>query len=107
MEPAPTVSLAPSVGPSAGVLVLVICRLASLTTLNEAGGVLPVPGRRAPSRYGTNYTVECPYCGKRFKRTSYDTKLNAVARQLNERPRKTLGYETPAERYRQIVASTD
>lgn len=32
-------------------------------------------------------------------------KLNAVARQLNERPRKTLGYETPAERYRQTVAS--
>jgi len=34
-------------------------------------------------------------------------KLNAVARQLNERPRKTLGYETPAERYRQSVASID
>ena len=33
------------------------------------------------------------------------TKLNAVARQMNERPRKTLGYETPAERYRQTVAS--
>ena len=32
-------------------------------------------------------------------------KLNAVARQLNERPRKTLAYETPAERYRQSVAS--
>lgn len=32
-------------------------------------------------------------------------KLNAVARQLNERPRKTLGYETPAERHRQTVAS--
>jgi IS30 family transposase len=32
-------------------------------------------------------------------------KLNAVARKLNERPRKTLGYETPAERYRQCVAS--
>ena len=32
-------------------------------------------------------------------------KLNAVARELNERPRKTLGYETPAERYRQTVAS--
>lgn len=33
-------------------------------------------------------------------------KLNAVARQLNDRPRKTLGYETPADKYRQAVAST-
>ena len=32
-------------------------------------------------------------------------KLNAVARQLNDRPRKTLGYETPADKYRQAVAS--
>jgi IS30 family transposase len=31
--------------------------------------------------------------------------LNAVARLMNERPRKTLGYETPVERYRQTVAS--
>jgi len=33
-------------------------------------------------------------------------KLNAVARRLNERPRKTLNYETPAERFSQSVAST-
>ena len=33
-------------------------------------------------------------------------KLNAVARQLNERPRKTLDFHTPAEMFSQIVAST-
>ncbi len=33
-------------------------------------------------------------------------RLNAIARQLNERPRKTLEYETPADRFNQCVAAT-
>lgn len=33
-------------------------------------------------------------------------KLNAVPRRLNERPRKTLNLDTPAERFHQYVAST-
>jgi IS30 family transposase len=34
------------------------------------------------------------------------TKLDKVARQLNQRPRETLGFETPADRLRASVAST-
>jgi len=34
------------------------------------------------------------------------TKLSAVARQLNERPRKTLEYQIPAERFQACVVAT-
>jgi IS30 family transposase len=32
--------------------------------------------------------------------------LNRIARQLNERPRKTLSFQTPAEKLQEIIAST-
>lgn len=35
----------------------------------------------------------------------HQNRLNAVAQQLNERPRKTLGYYSPAEKFSECVAS--
>ena len=32
-------------------------------------------------------------------------KLNAVARELNDRPRKTLNYHSPAEKFEECVAT--
>ena len=37
----------------------------------------------------------------------HQNRLNAVARRLNERPRETLNFETPAERFNQCGASID
>lgn len=38
--------------------------------------------------------------------THSQARLSAIARQLNERPRKTLQYQTPAEKFAQSVAAT-
>jgi IS30 family transposase len=38
--------------------------------------------------------------------TYSQARLNAIAKQLNERPRKTLNFQTPAERFQQAVALT-
>lgn len=47
------------------------------------------------------------FCRDVIDISSYSqAKLNALARQLNERPRKTLGFQTPAEMFSQTVAST-
>lgn len=47
------------------------------------------------------------YFPHRTDLTSYSqAHLNSVARELNERPRKTLDFQTPAERFSECVAST-
>lgn len=37
----------------------------------------------------------------------HQNRLNAVAKRLNDRPRKTLGYYSPAEKFYECVAATD
>ena len=66
---------------------------------------------RSPWQRGSNENTNGllrQYLPKGIDISSYSpAKLNAVARQMNERPRKTLGYQTPAEMmFSQSVAST-
>ena len=44
------------------------------------------------SSFGIEYTVECPYCNKRFKRSSYDTKLNEHKDRYGNRCYGRVGY---------------
>ena len=44
------------------------------------------------TNFGIEYTVECPYCNKRFKRTKYDTKLNEHKDRYGNRCYGRVGY---------------
>ena len=65
---------------------------------------------RSPWQRGSNENTNGllrQYMPKGIDISSYSqAKLNAVARQLNERPRKTLGYQTSAQKFDETVALT-
>lgn len=51
-----------------------------------------LPRTKVTSGYGISYTVACPHCDKKFKRTSYDTKLNEHKDKYGNRCFGRVGY---------------
>jgi len=59
---------------------------------SSSAGTFASHRARRKSSFGIEYTVECPYCNKRFKRSSYDTKLNEHKDRYGNRCYGRIGY---------------
>jgi len=76
-----------------------------LSTIVIGHMVKPRPAHRG-SNENTNGLLR-QYFPKRTDLSGYNqSELDKVALRLNQRPRKTLGFQTPASRLRATVAST-
>ncbi|MGH3903142.1 MAG: hypothetical protein ACRDTE_02945 [Pseudonocardiaceae bacterium] len=64
------------------------------------------PGNAARTRIGASNGLLREYFPKGTRITDDQTYLDAVARELNNRPRRILGYRTPAEVFTDVLASS-
>ena len=77
----------------------------------QAGGSMSSVGRRFDRESSSVFSVVSPTGACRYLPRGIDlslygqAKLSAIARQRNERPRKTLLFQTPAEKFAECVAA--
>ena len=76
-------------------------RFTLATDIRSTSVIRRTLGSAAQMRIRTGYCASTSPKGWTFRLLAGE--LNAVARQLNERPRKTLNYETPAERLTNLL----